>query len=114
VRSVESWHRRHRTAASTEDCFECGKHRAKCASKLVFSTYEDAAEAALAANIEGNWDRPLYAYECCWCLRFHMATARGASKRRKARKQQVREALRTAATTSAERDRQKTSELRRD
>ncbi len=75
MRNVEHWHTKHHQPGPIESCWDCGKQKAKCKSKLF--RYEDRDAAVLEARLMNEADsyvRPRTAYQCPWCNLYHHTT----------------------------------------
>lgn len=79
-------HRR-RGRGDFEDCWDCQRARAICRSKKRFDSREGADANVKALNESRAYTTPVVRYRCRWCLGWHMATARGKVRTRRAEKQ---------------------------
>lgn len=51
-----------------ETCWFCGRDRAKCRSKLRFTSWEEANEWVMESNVSRGWEPPhMTRYRCRWC-----------------------------------------------
>lgn len=75
MRNVEHWHLKRHKPGPIESCWDCGKQKAKCRSKLFRYTSRDEAFAeAKTMNEADNYARPRSAYLCPWCGLYHHTT----------------------------------------
>lgn len=75
VQRVARRHERNHAPGPIESCYDCGKQRAKCRSKVF--RYTDIAVAILdcrAMNQANNYAKPLRVYGCMWCDEFHLTS----------------------------------------
>jgi len=75
MRNVQRWHEKEHRSGPIEKCWDCGKQKAKCKSKLF--RYVDRDQAFLEAklmNEADNYVRPRTAYFCPWCSMYHHTT----------------------------------------
>lgn len=73
----EEWHEsRHagrRDSKPFEQCWYCGRARARCRRKIRFATREEADEWVAERNKNSGFRDPAKRYRCRWCLGYHMA-----------------------------------------
>lgn len=75
MRNVEHWHEKEHLPGLMEDCWDCGKQKAKCTSKLFRYVDRDLAIfEAKQMNEADGYIRPRVAYQCPWCELYHHTT----------------------------------------
>jgi hypothetical protein len=75
-RDLVRWHEKRHRSGSMETCFDCGRQKAKCRSKIFRYTDLDAAvEDARAMNRANGYVRPLTVYGCPWCDMYHLTSS---------------------------------------
>lgn len=75
MRNIQRWHEKEHPPVPFEDCWYCGREKAKCRSKIFRYTDRDEAFAeAKAMNEADNYVRPRVAYFCPWCGLYHHTT----------------------------------------
>lgn len=102
--SPERYHddnHRRRGRGDFESCWDCQRSRAICRSKRQFGSREEADAAVKALNEGRGYERPVVRYRCRWCLGWHMATARGKVRTRRAGKQRRKWLVSAASVNSA-------------
>lgn len=78
-----------------EECWSCERNRAICKSKVRFASLEEAQEWCDEVNYPTR-SKLVRPYRCYWGpgLHWHMATAKGASARRRVFKRMAKLAMR--------------------
>lgn|SRR5690242_2975777 len=75
MRNVQHWHDKEHGPWPMEQCWECGKQKAKCKSKIFrYSDKDQAWHEAQLMNEADNYVRPRVAYHCPWCGMYHFTT----------------------------------------
>ena len=99
MKSPEEYHwTKHLSDGPFEECWSCGRAKAKCKRKVRFSNSWSAWGRAHELNQESNHQICLKAYQCRWCLSWHLTsktdTFRDTRDRREMRAWQVERELR--------------------
>jgi len=82
--------------APIEDCWQCGRDRARCRSKLSFDTVAAADAAVSEVNSRRGYAAGVCVtrYPCTWCPNWHMKTARTPIELARVEKARRRELVR--------------------
>ena len=84
-KTPEEWHAQNHRGHPDDlaTCFDCGKARAKCRSKLTFRSWLEGYEWVREYNESHSYVDPLIHYQCRWCLDWHMGHPKGKVRLRK-------------------------------
>ena len=75
MRNVERWHEKEHRPGPMESCWDCGRQKAKCRSKIFrYTDRDEAFNEARQMNEAENYARPRTAYWCPWCGMYHHTT----------------------------------------
>lgn len=75
MRNVQHWHEKSHPPGPLEDCWFCGRQKAKCRSKVFRYADRDIAFAeAQQMNEAEGYSNPRTAYLCPWCGMYHHTT----------------------------------------
>lgn len=88
----------HLTGVPFEECWACGRAQAQCKRKVKFNSFWEARDRAHELNLDNKFVPCLKAYQCRWCLRWHLTsktdTFRNTKERKTMRKWMVERELR--------------------
>lgn len=70
-----------------ETCWRCGRDRARCRSKIRFTSWAEANEWVTEKNESAGYVNPVVRYACRWCGGWHMTTANDPRARARVERQ---------------------------
>ena len=75
MRDIQRRHEKLHRPGPMETCWDCGRQKAKCRSKLFrYADRDEAFREARMMNEAENYSRPRTAYWCPWCEMYHHTT----------------------------------------